>query len=97
MKLNGIKKSFVEIEYFGTYSELIDEIFKDIFNCSFKNMDNIIIEKDIIKIQIDESYHGSPMYKTIKEIRKNDDEELFYLANNLYLVYTDLLSFKKRK
>ena len=97
MKLNGIKKSIVEIEYSGTYSELIDEIFKDIFNCSLKNIDNIIIEKDIIKIQMDESYHGSPMYKTIKEIHKNDDEELFYLANSLYLVYNDLLGFKKRK
>lgn len=97
MKLNGIKKSIVEIEYYGTYYELIDEIFKDIFNCSLKNADNIIIEKDLIKFQMDESYHGSPVYKTIKEIHKNDDEKLFYLANNLYLVYNDLLSFKKRK
>ena len=97
MKLNGIKKSIVEIEYSGTYSELIDEIFKDIFNCSLKNADNIIIEKDIIKIQMDESYHGSPMYKTIKEINKNDDEELFYLANSLYLVYSGYISLIKTK
>lgn len=97
MKLTGIQKTFVEIEYVGSYSKIIDEIFNDIFGCSIESCDNIVIESDVIKLQIDESHHGSPMYKTIKEIHKKDDEKLFYLANSLYLVYSDLLSFKKRK
>lgn len=96
MKLEGIKKSFVEIEYVGSYSDLIDEIFKEIYGCSLKSTDNIIVKDDVFLFQSDEAVHGSPMYETFKEIKKKDNEKLFYLANSLYLIYQELLGIKRK-
>lgn len=95
MKLSGVQTTYVDINYTGSYSDLIDSIFMDIFKISIKAIDNINITTDQIEFRIDEAVHGSPLYKTLKIIKKSDNEELFNLANNLYLIYIDLLKINR--
>lgn len=95
MKLSGIQTTYVDINYTGSYADLIDSIFMDIFKISLKAADDINITNDQIEFKVDEAVHGSPLYRTLKIIKKSDNEELFYLANNLYLTYMDLLKISR--
>lgn len=92
MRINGIKTERVEINFDGPYSELINNIFIDIFKVSLCSNDVEINDEKII-IQYDDSYHGSPNWTPIKIIEKNNDEKMFNLAKTLISTYKELLKF----
>ena len=94
MKLLGFRKENVEIEFDGTYSDLIDKIFQDIFKVSLNNSDNIFINNEIIEFQRDISLHGTPYYETYKSIKKELNYEKFELAIKLINIYNDLKKYK---
>ena len=94
MKLSGVKHELVEIEYNGSYSDLISNIFQDIFKASLKSFDNILIKDNIIEFQHDISLHGTPYYETHKSIKKEFNENKFNLAVKLINLYNDLQYYK---
>ena len=94
MKLSGVKREVIEVEYNGSYSDLINIIFQDIFKASLNNSDNILIKDDIIEFQRDISLHGTPYYETYKSIKKEFNEDKFNLAVKLINLYNELQYYK---
>ena len=97
MKINVKHIQYLNCEYDGTKSELINDIFKDIFGYSIYQCGinfEYLKDKNILLIQADTSVHGSLCFETIKEIKK---QELIDLYFSLIDVHEKLLNYENKK
>ena len=97
MKINVKQIKHICCEYDGTKSQLINDIFKDIFKCDIYQKD-MLFEFDknerVLYVKRDISIHGSPYYETVNKIT---DCCLIDLYFSLMDVYNKLCSYERIK